>query len=72
MLKLIAGPGAMKMGMKGEFISDLIIAWPEVKECGLVYSVCHLFLFQKFNFLLKFSITASLVVKTVLPYIKKK
>lgn len=73
MLKHIVGPGAMKMGVKGKYVSDFRITWPKAKECDLVHPASHLLLFQKFNFLLKFSITGSLVVKIVFlsPYTKE-
>lgn len=34
MPKRIVGPGAMKMELKGEFISDFSITWPKAKDCG--------------------------------------
>ena len=34
MPKHTVGPGAMKIGVKGEFISDVSISWSKAKECG--------------------------------------
>lgn len=70
MPKRIVGPGAMKMGVKGEYVSDFSIAWPKLRNVTCT-SCLPLLLF---NFLLQFSITGSLVIKIVLPslYTKEK
>lgn len=69
MPKHTVGPGAMKIGVKGEFISTLVSHGQKLRNVGLilVHSVFHLLLLQKYNFLLKFNSTGSLVVKTDSP-----
>lgn len=69
MPKHTAGPGAMKIGVKGEFISTLVSHGQKLRNVGLtlVHSVFHLLLLEKYNFLLRFDSTGSLVVKTDSP-----